>query len=76
MIFWIEFVEASEVDAHFPSTIIFLDEDGICEPCGVTNFSNKVCIKDFIDLLLDGLLPILCKSSLLLHHRFGVGFNS
>ena len=64
------FVYVSEVDAESPLAICFFDEYNIGQPLRIFYLSDRSCLEELNDLLVDGFLPFWCEASALLLDRF------
>jgi hypothetical protein len=50
VIFWRCFVEISEIDAHAPFAVLFLDRHRVGQPFGVHDFADDGGVKQPLDL--------------------------
>ena len=64
------FVYVSEVDTESPLAICFFDEHDISQPLGIFHLSDRSCLEELADLLVDGFLPFWCEAPALLLDRF------
>ena len=69
-VLWARFVYVSEVDTESPLAICFFDEHDVSQPLGILHFSDRSCLEEFADLLVDGFLPFWCEAPSLLLDRF------
>ena len=60
------FVYVSEVDTESPLAICFFDEYNIGQPLRIFYLSDRSCLEELADLLVDGFLPFWCEVSALL----------
>ena len=51
------FVYAGEVDTESPLAIFFLDEHNVSQPLWIFDLSDRSCLEELADLLVDGFLP-------------------
>ena len=63
-------VYVSEVDSESPLAIFFFDEHNISQPLGIFHLSDRSCLEELADLLVDGFLPFWCEAPALLFDRF------
>ena len=64
------FVYVSEVDTESPLAICFFDEYNISQPLRIFYLSDRSCLEELADLLVDGFLPFWCEALALLLDRF------
>ena len=64
------FVYVSEVDIELPLAICFFDEYNIGQPLGIFYLSDRSCLEELVDLLVDGFLPSWYEAPALLLDRF------
>ena len=64
------FVNVGEVDIESPLAIFFFDEHNVSQPLGIFHLSDRSCLEELTDLLVDGFLPFWCEASALLLDRF------
>ena len=51
------FVYVGEVDTESPLAIFFLDEHNVSQPLRIFHLSDRFCLKELVDLLVDGFFP-------------------
>ena len=56
------FVYVSEVDTEPPLAICFFDEYNIGQPLRIFYLSDRSCLEELADLLVDGFLPFWCET--------------
>ena len=64
------FVYVGEVDTESPLAIFFLDEHNVSQPLRIFYLSDRSCLEELADLLVDGFLPFWCEAPSLLLNRF------
>ena len=64
------FVYVDEVDTEWPLVVRFLDEHDVSQPLRILHLPDPSCLEEFVDLLVDGLLPFWCIAPSLLFDRF------
>ena len=64
------FVYVGEVDTKSPLAICFLDEHNVSQPPRIFHLSDRSCLEELADLLVDGFLPFWCEAPALLLDRF------
>ena len=52
------FVYVSEIDAKSPFAICFFDEYNIGQHLRIFYLSDRSCLEELVDLLVDGFLPL------------------
>jgi hypothetical protein len=53
VVFWCGLVEISEIDAHSPLAVLFLDRHRVGQPFGIHDFADDGGVKQPLNLLLD-----------------------
>ena len=69
-VIWPRFVYVSEVDTESPFSICFSDEHDVSQPLKILHLSDRSCLEEFTDLLVDSFLPFWCEAPSLLLDRF------
>ena len=69
-ILWTCFVDVGEINTESPLAICFFDEYYISQPIWILYLPNRSCLKEFVDLLVDGFLSLWCEAPPLLLDRF------
>ena len=64
------FVSVGEVDTESPLAICFLDEHNINQPLRIFHFSDRSCLEELGDLLVDAFLSFWCEAPALFPDRF------
>ena len=65
-VLWARFVYVSEVDTKLPLSICFFDEHDVSQPLRIFHLSDRSCLEEFADLLVNGFLPFWRKAPSLL----------
>ena len=69
-VLWPCFVYVGEVNIESPLSVCFLDEHDVSQSLRILYLPDRSCLKEFADLLVDGLLPFWCEAPSLLLDRF------
>ena len=64
------FIYVSEVDTESPLAVCFFDEYNISQPLRIFHLSDRSCLEELVDLLVDDFLPFWCEAPALLLDRF------
>ena len=62
-VLWACFVYVGEVDTESPLAICFLDEHNVSQPLRIFHLSDRSCLEELVELLVDGFLAFLVRSS-------------
>ena len=57
-VLWACFVYISEVNTESPLAVCFCDEYDISQPFRIFHLSDRSCLEELADLLVNGLLPL------------------
>ena len=69
-VLWACFVYISKVDAESPLAICFFDEYDVSQPLRILYLPDCSCLEKFVDLLIDGFLPLWREAPSLLFDQF------
>ena len=69
-VLWACFVYISKVDAESPLAIFFFDEYDVSQPLRILYLPDRSCLEKFVDLLIDGFLPLWREAPSLLFDQF------
>ena len=61
-VFWAYSVDVSEVDAESPFAVRFFDKYDVGQPFRVLHLSDRPCLEELADLLIDRFLPFLSET--------------
>ena len=69
-VLWARFFYVSEVDTESPFAIFFFYKHDVSQPLRILHLSDRSCLEEFADLLVDSFLPFWCEAPSLLLDRF------